>query len=70
MLDMEELFYKIEQKQFDLDYNNTLNKDIKEYFKTKGKIEALEYVKRIIANILNDNNLEIDNSIILGEEWN
>lgn len=35
MLNMEELFYKIEQKQFDLDYNNALNKDIKEYFKIK-----------------------------------
>ncbi len=66
MLNMEELFYKIEQKQFDLDYNNALNKDIKEYFKIKGEIEALEWVKRLIAEE-SDDDFEVDYSINLGK---
>ena len=49
-----DLFYKIKQKQFDLDYNNTLNKD----------------VKRMIVDMLEDDDLEIDDCIKLGDEWN
>lgn len=67
MLDEAELFYKIESKQFELDYNNSFDKDIKEYSKTKGQVEALEWVKRLIAK--ESENLEIDNSIMLGKEW-
>lgn len=44
MIDEAELFYKIESKQFELDYNNSFDKDIREYSKTKGQIEALEWV--------------------------
>lgn len=69
MLDEAELFYKIESKQFELDYNNSFDKDIREYFKTKGQVEALEWVKRLIAKELEDEGLQIDNSIILGREW-
>ena len=67
MLDEAELFYKIESKQFELDYNNSFDKDIREYSKTKGQVEALEWVKRLIAKDSED--LEIDNSIMLGKEW-
>ena len=70
MLDEAELFYKIESKQFELDYNNTLNKDVKKYFKTKGEVEALEWVKRMIVDMLEDDDLEIDDCIKLGDEWN
>lgn len=52
MIDEAELFYKIESKQFELDYNNSFDKDIREYSKTKES-----------------ENLEIDNSIMLGKEW-
>ena len=69
MIDEAELFYKIESKQFELDYNNSFYKDIREYFKTKGQVEALEWVKRLIAKELKDEGLQIDNSIILGREW-
>ena len=65
-----DLFYKIKQKQFDLDYNNTLNKDVKKYFKTKGEVEALEWIKRMIVDMLEDDDLEIDDCIKLGDEWN
>ena len=67
MLDGTELFYKIESKQFELDYNDSFDKDIREYSKTKGQVEALEWVKRLIAKESED--LEIDNSIMLGKEW-
>ena len=67
MLDEAELFYKIESKQFELDYNNSFDKDIGEYSKTKGQVEALEWVQRLIAKESED--LEIDNSIMLGKEW-
>ncbi len=67
MLDEAELFYKIESKQFELDYNNSFNNGIEEYEKTKCKIEALEWIKRLIAKESED--LEIDNSIMLGKEW-
>ncbi|PHI04360.1 hypothetical protein KSU03_12185 [Fusobacterium polymorphum] len=67
MIDETELFYKIESKQFELDYNNSFDKDIREYSKTKGQVEALEWVKRLIAKESED--LEIDNSIMLGKEW-
>ena len=67
MIDEAELFYKINSKQFELDYNNSLDKDIREYSKTKGQVEALEWVKRLIAKESED--LEIDNSIMLGKEW-
>ena len=69
MLDEAELFYKIESKQFELDYNNSFDKDIREYSKIKGQIEALEWVKRLIAKESEDEDLEIDNSIMLGKEW-
>ena len=67
MIDEAELFYKINSKQFELDYNNSFDKDIREYSKTKGQVEALEWVKRLIAKESED--LEIDNSIMLGKEW-
>ncbi len=67
MINETELFYKIESKQFELDYNNSFDKDIREYSKTKGQVEALEWVKRLIAKESED--LEIDNSIMLGKEW-
>ena len=66
MIDEAELFYKIESKQFELDYNNSFDKDIREYSKTKGQIEG---VKRLIAKESGDEDLEIDNSIMLGKEW-
>ena len=69
MIDEAELFYKIESKQFELDYNNSFDKDIRKYSKTKGQIEALEWVKRLIAKESGDEDLEIDNSIMLGKEW-
>ncbi len=67
LIDEAELFYKIESKQFELDYNNTFSNGVKEYEKTKSKVEALEWVKRLIAKESED--LEIDNSIMLGKEW-
>ena len=67
MIDEAELFYKIESKQFELDYNNTFSNGVKEYEKTKSKVEALEWLKRLIAKESED--LEIDNSIMLGKEW-
>ena len=67
MIDEAELFYKIESKQFELDYNNSFDNDIREYSKTKGQVEALEWVKRLIAKESED--LEIDNSIMLGKKW-
>jgi len=69
MTDEAELFYKIKSKQFELDYNNSFDKDIRKYSKTKGQIEALEWVKRLIAKESEDEDLEIDNSIMLGKEW-
>ena len=36
MIDEVELFEKIESKQFEIDYDNTVTKSIKEYYKTKG----------------------------------
>ena len=68
MLDEAELFYKIENKQFELDYNNTFSNGVEEYDKTKCKIEALEWVKRLIAKESNDD-FELDYSIKLGKEW-
>ena len=47
MLDEAELFEKIESKQFELDYNNTFSNGVEEYDKTKCKIEALEWVKKV-----------------------
>ena len=49
MIDVAELFEKIESKQFEIDYNNNVTKSIEEYSKAEGKIEALECVKRLIA---------------------
>lgn len=68
MIDESELFYKIENKQLELDYNNTVTKIIKEYYKAKGQIEALEWVKRLIAEE-SDDDFEVDYSIELGKEW-
>ncbi len=68
MIDEAELFYKIENKQLELDYNNNVFNRIEEYNKTKGKIEALEWVKRLIAEE-SDDDFEVDYSIELGKEW-
>ena len=68
MIDETKLFEKIESKQFELDYNNTFDKDIREYSKTKGQIEALEWVKRLIAKESNDDFI-LDHTIELGKEW-
>ena len=68
MLDEAELFYKIENKQLEIDYDNTVTKSIKEYYKAKGQIEALEWVKRLIAKESGDDFM-IDNTIKLGKEW-
>ena len=38
MIDEAELFYKIESKQFELDYNNSFDKDIREYKRTSRSI--------------------------------
>lgn len=69
MIDEAELFYKIENKQLELDYNNTVFLGAEEYNKTKCKIEALEWVKRLIAEE-NDEDFEVNYSIELGKEWN
>lgn len=68
MIDETELFEKIESKQFEIDYDNTVTKSIKEYYKAKGQIEALEWVKRLIAKASGDDFM-IDNTIKLGKEW-
>ena len=68
MIDEVELFEKIESKQFEIDYDNTVTKSIKEYYKAKGQIEALEWVKRLIAKESGDDFM-IDNTIKLGKEW-
>jgi hypothetical protein len=68
MIDESELFEKIESKQFEIDYDNTVTKSIKEYYKAKGQIEALEWVKRLIAKESGDDFM-IDNTIKLGKEW-
>lgn len=68
MIDEAELFYKIESKQFELDYNNSFDKDIREYSKTKGQVEALEWVKRLIEKE-SDDDFQLDYSINLGKEW-
>lgn len=68
MIDETELFEKIESKQFEIDYDNTVTKSIKEYYKAKGQIEALEWVKRLIAKESGDDFM-IDNTIKLGKEW-
>ena len=69
MIDETELFEKIESKQFEIDYDNTVTKSIKEYYKAKGQIEALEWVKRLIAKESGDDFM-IDKTIKLGKEWN
>lgn len=68
MLDEAELFEKIEAKQFEIDYDNSITKSIKEYYKAKGQIEALEWVKRLIA-VESDDDFIIDDTIELGKEW-
>ncbi|WP_405344488.1 hypothetical protein KST04_02635 [Fusobacterium vincentii] len=68
MIDEAELFEKIESKQFELDYNNTFSNGVKEYEKTKSKVEALEWVKRLIAKESNDDFI-LDHTIELGKEW-
>lgn len=68
MIDVAELFEKIESKQFEIDYNNNVTKSIEEYSKAEGKIEALECVKRLIAEECEDEFM-IDNTIKLGKEW-
>lgn len=68
MIDVAELFEKIESKQFEIDYDNNVTKSIEEYSKAEGKIEALEWVKRLIAEESGDEFM-IDNTIKLGKEW-
>ena len=68
MIDETELFEKIESKQFEIKYDNSFTKSIKEYYKAKGQIEALEWVKRLIAKASGDDFM-IDNTIKLGKEW-
>ena len=68
MIDETKLFEKMESKQFELDYNNTFINGIKEYEKTKCKVEALEWVKRLIAQESNDDFI-LDHTIELGKEW-
>ena len=68
MIDESKLFEKIETKQFEIDYDNSVTKSIQEYSKAEGKIEALEWVKRLIAEEC-DNDFMIDNTIKLGKEW-
>lgn len=68
MIDVAELFEKIESKQFEIDYDNNVTKSIEEYSKAEGKIEALEWVKRLIAEECEDEFM-IDNTIKLGKEW-
>jgi hypothetical protein len=68
MIDVAELFEKIESKQFEIDYDNNVTKSIEEYSKAEGKIEALEWVKRLIAKASGDEFM-IDNTIKLGKEW-
>ena len=68
MIDETELFEKIESKQFEIDYDNTVTKSIKEYYKAKGQIEALEWVKRLLAKASGDDFM-VDNTIKLGKEW-
>lgn len=68
MIDEAELFEKIESKQFEIDYDNSITKSIQEYYKAKGQIEALEWVKRLIA-VESDDDFEVDYSIELGKEW-
>ena len=68
MIDEAELFEKIESKQFEIDYDNNVTKSIEEYSKAEGKIEALEWVKRLIAKASGDDFM-IDNTIKLGKEW-
>ena len=68
MIDETKLFEKIDNKQFEIDYDNTFTKSIKEYFEAKGQIEALEWVKRLIAEE-SDDDFEVDYSIKLGKEW-
>jgi len=68
MIDESELFEKIEAKQFEIDYDNSITKSIKEYYKAKGQIEALEWVKRLIA-VESDDDFIIDDTIELGKEW-
>lgn len=68
MIDEAELFEKIESKQFELDYNNTFSNGVKKYEKTKSKVEALEWVKRLIAKESNDDFI-LDYTIELGKEW-
>lgn len=69
MIDETELFEKIESKQFEIDYDNSITKSIQEYYKAKGQTEALEWVKRLIAEE-SDEDFEVDYSIELGKEWN
>ncbi|EFE85997.1 hypothetical protein [Fusobacterium periodonticum] len=68
MIDETELFEKIESKQFEIDYDNSITKSIQEYYKAKGQIEALEWVKRLIA-VESDDDFIIDDTIELGKEW-
>lgn len=68
MIDEAELFEKIEAKQFEIDYDNNVTKSIEEYSKAEGKIEALEWVKRLIA-VESDDDFMVDNTIKLGKEW-
>lgn len=64
------LFDVLEEKQKELNKRiENLEIDANQYNDIKAKVKALEWVKRIIAEELEDEGLQIDNSIILGREW-
>ena len=64
------LFDLLEEKQKELNKRiENLEIDANQYNDIKAKVKALEWVKRIIAEELEDEGLQIDNSIMLGKEW-
>nr|DAR09028.1 MAG TPA: hypothetical protein [Caudoviricetes sp.] len=68
MINEAELFEKIEKKQFEISFDNVVTKSIEEYSKATGQIEALEWVKRLIAEECEDEFM-VDGTIKLGKEW-
>lgn len=67
-----ELYDKINQKQFDIDYSNHILLDSNLYNKNEGKVQALQYVKKLIAEMLEDEDMIEDvkgSHITLGKEW-
>ena len=63
-----DLFGVLKKKQKELQKRiDNLEIATDQYYDAKAKIKALEWVKRLIAKESED--LEIDNSIMLGKEW-